>query len=151
VVKGFSFIKNIEESCVYKKVGGSAVVFLILYVDNILLIENDIPILEAVKSSLRKSFSTKDPSCMSWLCTCPDVSYTLSVTSRYQTDYGEAHWTVVKNILKYIRRTKEVFLVLEGEEELIVTGYTNASFQIGNDNSRSQSGFVFYLNEGAVS
>jgi hypothetical protein len=27
VVKGFGFIKNIEEPCVYKKVSGSAVVF----------------------------------------------------------------------------------------------------------------------------
>jgi hypothetical protein len=34
----------------------------------------------------------------------------------------------VKNILKYLRRTKDVFLVLGGEEELIVIGYTDASF-----------------------
>ena len=36
VVKGFGFIKNKEEACVYKKVSGSSVVFLILYVDDIL-------------------------------------------------------------------------------------------------------------------
>src|SRR3954464_13452308 len=41
VVKGFGFIKNEEESCVYKKVSGSARVFLVLYVDDILLIGND--------------------------------------------------------------------------------------------------------------
>jgi hypothetical protein len=57
VVKGFGFIKNVEEPCIYKKVSGSAVIFLILYVDDILLIENDIPMMEVVKSSLRKSFS----------------------------------------------------------------------------------------------
>jgi hypothetical protein len=60
VIKGFSFIKNIEEPCVYKKVSGSIVIFLILYVDDILLIRNDIPMMEVVKSSLRKSFSVKD-------------------------------------------------------------------------------------------
>jgi hypothetical protein len=60
VVKGFGFIKNIEEPCVYKKVSGSAVLFLVLYVDDILLIRNNIPMMEAVKSSLRKSFSMKD-------------------------------------------------------------------------------------------
>jgi hypothetical protein len=60
LVKGFVFIRNIPPPCVYKKVSGSAVVFLFLYVDGILLIENDIPMLEAVKSSLRKSFSMKD-------------------------------------------------------------------------------------------
>jgi hypothetical protein len=54
VVKGFGFIKNEEEPCVYKKASGSAVVFLVLYVDDILLIRNDIPMLEATKSSLGK-------------------------------------------------------------------------------------------------
>jgi hypothetical protein len=60
VVKKFGFIKNVEDPCVYKKVSGSAVIFLVLYVDDILLIGNDIPMMEAVKSSLRKSFSMKD-------------------------------------------------------------------------------------------
>jgi hypothetical protein len=38
VVKGFGFIKNEEEPCFYKKASGSVVVFLALYVDDILLI-----------------------------------------------------------------------------------------------------------------
>ena len=56
VVKGFDFIKNEEEACVYKKESGSSVAFLILYVDDILLIGNDIPMLESVKTSLKNSF-----------------------------------------------------------------------------------------------
>jgi hypothetical protein len=60
VVEGFGFIKNIEEPCVYKKVNWSIVVFLVLYVGDILLIRNDIPMMEVVKSLLRKSFSVKD-------------------------------------------------------------------------------------------
>ena len=53
VVKGFGFIKNEEEACVYKKASGSSVAFLILYVDDILLIVNDISMLESVKTSLK--------------------------------------------------------------------------------------------------
>jgi hypothetical protein len=60
VVKGFGFIKNVEEPCVYKKVSESAIVFLILFVNDILLTGNDILMMEAIKSSLRKSFSMKD-------------------------------------------------------------------------------------------
>jgi hypothetical protein len=60
VVKGFVFIKNVEEPCVYKKVSGSAIVFLVIYVYYILLIRNDIPMLDTIKSSLRKNFSMKD-------------------------------------------------------------------------------------------
>ena len=62
------------------------------------------------------------------ICTRPDVSYALSVTSRYQADPGEGHWTAVKNILKYLKRTKDVFLVYGGEDELSVRGYTDASY-----------------------
>jgi hypothetical protein len=50
VVKEFGFIKNVEKPCVYKKVSGSVIVFLVLYVDDILLIGNDIPMMEVVKS-----------------------------------------------------------------------------------------------------
>jgi hypothetical protein len=56
------------------------------------------------------------------ICTCPDVSYALSATSRYQSNYGDTHWTIVKNNLKYLRRTKEAFLGFGGEEELAVKG-----------------------------
>ena len=53
------------------------------------------------------------------LCTRPDESYALSVTSRYQSDSGMVHWVAVKNILKYLRRTKDVFLI-KGDGDLIV-------------------------------
>jgi hypothetical protein len=85
------------------------------------------------------------------ICMHPYVSYALSAMSRYQSNYGEAHWIIVKNILKYLRGIKEAFLVFGGEEELIVKGYSNASFQTDADDSKSQSGFVFYLNGRAVS
>jgi hypothetical protein len=60
----------------------------------------------------------------------PDVSYTLSAMSRYQSNYGESHWIIIKNILK---------------------GYNDASFQTDADDCKSQSDFVFCLNRGAVS
>lgn len=42
VIEAFGFIQTYREACVYKKVSGSSVAFLILYVDDILLIGNDI-------------------------------------------------------------------------------------------------------------
>jgi hypothetical protein len=70
--------------------------------------------------------------------------------SRYQSNYGEAHWTIVNNILKYLRRIKEAFLVFGGEEELHVKGYNDASFQTDTNDSKSHSNFVFCLNGGAM-
>ena len=45
-----------------------------------------------------------------------------------------------------------MFLVYDGlEDDLVVNGYTDASFQSDKDDFRSQSGYVFCLNGGAVS
>jgi hypothetical protein len=44
IIKHFNLIKNMDEHCFYKKASESKIVFLILYVDNILLIGNDITI-----------------------------------------------------------------------------------------------------------
>ncbi|KAL0448941.1 UNVERIFIED_CONTAM: Retrovirus-related Pol polyprotein from transposon TNT 1-94 [Sesamum latifolium] len=82
-------------------------------------------------------------------CTRPDVAYALSVTSRYQACAEEAHWRAVKTILKYLKRTKDMFLIYGGEQ-LILEGYNDASFQLDDDNATSQSSFVFKLNGGVV-
>jgi hypothetical protein len=49
-----------NETYVYKKVNRSGVVSLILYVDNIIFIENDIFLLWLVKIWLSRNFSMKD-------------------------------------------------------------------------------------------
>ncbi|CAM8954553.1 unnamed protein product [Rhodiola kirilowii] len=59
-IKEFGFIRCEEDPCVYKKFSENKVAFLVLYVDGILFIGNDIPVLESVKEWLKKCFSMKD-------------------------------------------------------------------------------------------
>ena len=47
--------------------------------------------------------------------------------------------------------TKDMFLFYEGDKELVVNGYVDASFDTDPDDSKSQTGYVFLLNGGAVS
>jgi hypothetical protein len=61
------------------------------------------------------------------------------------------HWNAAKNILKYLRRTKDMFFIYSGDSELVVSGYTDVSFQTDRDDSRSQFGYVCILNGGDVS
>src|SRR3954467_13226823 len=85
------------------------------------------------------------------LCTRPDIAYAASLTSRYQSDPQVDHCTAVKNILKYLIRTKDMVLSYGGDEQLVVNGYTDASWNTDPDDSKSQSGYVFTLNGAAVS
>ena len=59
-IKSYGFIQNGDEPCVYMKASGSTISFLILYVDDILLIGNDVEMLTSTKSWLSKTFSMKD-------------------------------------------------------------------------------------------
>ena len=42
-IRTFGFVRNGEEPCIYKWANGLVGVFLVLYVDDILLIGNDVP------------------------------------------------------------------------------------------------------------
>ncbi|GJY50909.1 retrotransposon protein, putative, ty1-copia subclass, partial [Tanacetum coccineum] len=59
-IKRFGFAQNLDEPCVYQKASGSNVTFLILYVDDIIIMGNHIPSLQSVKDYLGKCFAMKD-------------------------------------------------------------------------------------------
>ncbi|KAL0462946.1 UNVERIFIED_CONTAM: hypothetical protein Slati_0182200 [Sesamum latifolium] len=82
-------------------------------------------------------------------CTRPDVAYALSVTSRYQACAEEVHWSAIKIILMYLKRTKDMFLIYGGGE-LILECYSDASFQLDDDDPKFQSSFEFKLNGSVV-
>ena len=60
VIKIYGFIRNREEPCIYKWTSNFVVIFFVLYVDDILLLENDILTLQSVKLWLSLQFSMKD-------------------------------------------------------------------------------------------
>lgn len=229
-VKAFGFIQISNESCVYRKELETSVQFLVLYVDDILLIGNSKDDMKVTKLWLSNQFEMKDlgdasyilgikiyrdrsrrliglsqsmyidkvlkrfnmesakvknlpmsvGTCLSkkmcpktnlekermthtpyasaigsimyaMLCTRPDVAYALTVTSHFQSDPGDGHWAAVKNILKYLKSTKDLFLVYGGQKDLTVEGYCDASFASDLDDFKSMSGYIFCLNGGAVS
>nr|GEU48673.1 hypothetical protein [Tanacetum cinerariifolium] len=227
----FGFTQNPDEPCVYLKASGSNITFLILYVDDILIMENNIFILQGVKSYLGRCFVMKDLGEAAYIlgikiyrdrsrrliglcqsadikkilkrycmenskrgsilmqeklklsksqgaltpaelkrmqnvlyasaigsimyvvrCTRPDVAFAHNVTSRFQHNPGDLHWTTVKNILKYLRNTKDMFLVYGGDlkRELMISCYIDAGYLMDVDDLKSQTGYVFVLNGGVV-
>ena len=59
-IKTYGFEQNVDEPCVYKYIKEKKVVFLVLYVDDILLIGNDVETLSNVKKWLAEQFQMKD-------------------------------------------------------------------------------------------
>ena len=77
------------------------------------------------------------------------MAYSLGIVSRYQSDPGENHWKVIKIILKYLRNTKDQWLIY-GESDLKLVGFTESNFQSDHDDSKSMSGYIYTLNGGAI-
>ncbi len=82
-----------------------------------------LPVLQGVKLSQTQSLTTAEhrermkvsPYALAigsimyaMLCTRPDVCLAISLAGRYQSNPGVDHWTAVKNILKYLKRTKDM-------------------------------------------
>ncbi|GJY83269.1 hypothetical protein Tco_0496645 [Tanacetum coccineum] len=68
-------------------------------------------------------------------CTRHDVAFSQNITSHFQQNPSEEHLAAVKNILKHLRNTKDMFLVYGGnlEAELRVTCYCDAGFETDRD------------------
>nr|GEU96060.1 hypothetical protein [Tanacetum cinerariifolium] len=96
---------------------GSNITFLILYVDDILIMGNNIPMLQSVKTNLGKCFAMKDLAIL----------------------HGEFQSIPMQEKLK-----------LSKSQELRVSCYTDVGYLTDADDLKSQTGYVFVLNGGAV-
>jgi hypothetical protein len=61
IIKEFGLKENIEDNCVYAKFNNGKYIFLILYVDDILLASSDVSLLLEMKRFLSSHFEMKDP------------------------------------------------------------------------------------------
>nr|GEZ99807.1 retrovirus-related Pol polyprotein from transposon TNT 1-94 [Tanacetum cinerariifolium] len=120
-IKKFGFAQNLDEPCVYQKASGSNVTFLILYVHDIIIMGNGILSLQSVKDYLRKCFAMKD---------LGETTFILGIKI-YKDRYVFGLWW-------------------KSEAELQVDCYCDVGFETDRDDIKSQTGYVFVLNGGAM-
>ena len=59
-IKSYGFEQNLDKPCVYKRHQDKVVMFLVLYVDDILLIGNDVGVMSSINVWLSSQFNMKD-------------------------------------------------------------------------------------------
>ena len=78
------------------------------------------------------------------LCTRFDMAYALGITSIFQVVPGEDHWKAMENIFKYLRSSRDIFLIYDGSD-LKLKGYIDSNFQSHPVDAQSISWYVFTL------
>ncbi|GJR69218.1 retrotransposon protein, putative, ty1-copia subclass [Tanacetum coccineum] len=156
-LKKFGFTQKRNEPCVYLKASGSNVTFLILYGDDILIMGNNIPMLQDVKSYLGRCFAMKDLGEATYILGIKiyeDRSRRLIEKLRFSKSQGAATPAKLKRMqnvpyasnVGFIMNTKDMFLDYRGDikRELRVSCYTDAGYLTDVDDLKSldMSGYI---------
>ncbi|GJV50315.1 retrotransposon protein, putative, ty1-copia subclass [Tanacetum coccineum] len=112
-IKKIVFAKNPDEPCVYLKASGSNVAFLVLYVDDILLMGNSVTMLKEVKSWLYKCFSMKD---------LGEASYILGI----KIIRDRSKWLIALSQSAYLEKILKKFRMENSREFLMLRPYVQS-------------------------
>ena len=82
------------------------------------------------------------------VCTRPDLSYSVSLVSRFMANLGKAHWQALKWILRYIKGSIGKSLIygeVEGYQEntFVIEGFVDSDFVGCLDTKKSLTSYVF--------
>lgn len=80
----------------------------------------------------------------------PDIAYITNVLSRNLHNFGKIHWNAAKRVLKYLKDTKNLGIKYSAANNLDIIGYSDSDFAGELQSRRSTTGYVFKINESAV-
>ncbi|XP_057249768.1 secreted RxLR effector protein 161-like [Beta vulgaris subsp. vulgaris] len=89
---------------------------------------------------------------LNYLChTRPDISYPVSVVSRFMHNPTSHHLGAVKRILRYVAGTTDFGIWYSKLSDFKLFGFTDSDWAGCIDDRKSTSGYVFTLGSGVIS
>ena len=85
--------------------------------------------------------------------TRPDINYAIQQVSKFNEAPSQHHWNAAKRILRYLKQTSTAGITYSkrpDNEDLTLSGYTDADWAMDVDDRKSTTGYVFFLANGAV-
>nr|AAX95987.1 retrotransposon protein, putative, unclassified [Oryza sativa Japonica Group]ABA92387.1 retrotransposon protein, putative, unclassified [Oryza sativa Japonica Group] len=83
------------------------------------------------------------------VCSCPDLSYVMSLVSRYMANPCKEHWKAVQWFFRYLRGTADACLKFDRTDKGLVD-YVDSDFAADLDKRRSLTGYVFTIGSCAM-
>jgi hypothetical protein len=83
--------------------------------------------------------------------TRPDISYAISLLSRFSKNPTQEHMDGVTHVFSYIAGTPDFGLKLNADNDLQLRGYVDADWGMCKDTYRSQTGYIYTLGGSPIS
>src|ERR1700678_1515334 len=84
------------------------------------------------------------------LATRPDLSFSVSLLARFQSNPGIEHWSALMHVLGYIKNTLNYGVTYSRDADFSPHAYVDADYGGCRDTRRSTSGYVFIMASGPV-
>ncbi|GKC28847.1 zinc finger, CCHC-type containing protein [Tanacetum coccineum] len=79
-----------------------------------------------------------------------DLSYSVGLLSKFMQDPKDHHLKAVKQVIRYIKGTKEHGIIYKKEGGCRITGYSDSSYGINTDQGKGTTEIVFYFVESPI-
>ncbi|KAD4180022.1 hypothetical protein E3N88_28613 [Mikania micrantha] len=90
--------------------------------------------------------------CLRYLLhTRPDLSFAVSLASRYMKEPNESHLLAIKQVMRYIKGTLGYGIKYKRSKDPKLYGYSDSSFGVNQDDGKSTTGWVFYFGDSPIS
>lgn len=99
------------------------------------------------EASVDETEFRKNIGCLRYLLhTRPDLAFSVGMLSRYMHQPKSSHAVALKQVLRYLKRTTSYGLTFKRASKMELVGYCDSSHNIDEDDGRSTTWHIFYLN-----
>nr|XP_016470736.1 PREDICTED: uncharacterized mitochondrial protein AtMg00810-like [Nicotiana tabacum] len=121
---------------------GDSVVFVAVYVDDVLIIGTDLQEIEALKKTGGKlNYLTN---------TRPDISYSVQRLIQYMQSPREPHLKVAYHVLRYLKGDPNLGIFLSNNKDYRVRAFCDSDWAACPNSRKSVSGYVELLGDGPI-
>ncbi|GJR47749.1 ribonuclease H-like domain, reverse transcriptase, RNA-dependent DNA polymerase [Tanacetum coccineum] len=85
------------------------------------------------------------------LHTRPDLSYSVGLLSRFMQEPKEQHMNVIRQVLRYVKGTKDYGITYKHNGGNKIQGFSDSSYGVNTQEGKGTTGIIFYYGESPIS
>ncbi|GJS34380.1 ribonuclease H-like domain, reverse transcriptase, RNA-dependent DNA polymerase [Tanacetum coccineum] len=90
--------------------------------------------------------------CLRYLLhTRPDLSYSVGLLSRFMQEPREQHMKAIRQVLRYVKGTKDHGITYKHNGGNKIHGYSDSSYGVNTQEGKGTTGIIFYYGESPIS